>query len=508
MSEEWAPEYDGYAPAPSDDDLADHSPRCTDAANGEILATMGRDRLRWVHSWARWLVWDGRRWSQDGADVAALGFAIRCMREMHLRVSEEVAVLEKRFAAVATSKEQAEDIQKRLVPLRAIVKHYVASQNKGRLDAALVCARVSLGVNHVDLDQHPWTLNCPNGQLDLRTGILSDPNPDDLLTQITNTEWDDSATCPIWDRFIAQIACGDTLLLLYLQRIMGMAIAGGVRENVLVFFFGEGDNGKSTLFDTILGVLGGGYSCMGARTLLVSNRAGSDTHPTEIADLYGKRFVTCEELSSGQRLDEGKVKWLTGGADLKARRMNEDFWSFKPVHTIFMSGNSKPKIHDDTRGMWRRLKLVPWRFTVSNPDTQLKEKLAGERAGILRWLVAGCVEWQRVGMSEPPVVVEATEEYRRDSDAFGQFLSELAVVEPAGRIKKTALREAYETWCRGSGREPLGDDRVTQRLKKLGCTAMTVRAGSTTGKGWAGIRLKTQQELYSEAEPEIVTDYS
>ncbi len=125
-----------------------------------------------------------------------------------------------------------------------------------------------------------------------------------------------------------------------------------------------------------------------------------DRHPTELADLHGKRFVAAVETADGGRLSEALVKELTGGDSIRARRMREDFWQFRPSHTVVLATNHKPTIRGTDHGIWRRIRLVP--FTVTIPDAeqdkQLTSKLRAEWPAILRWAVAGCIDWQRNGL--------------------------------------------------------------------------------------------------------------
>ena len=60
-------------------------------------------------------------------------------------------------------------------------------------------------------------------------------------------------------------------------------------------------------------------------------------------------------------------------------------------------------------------------------DKQLAEELRGEAAGILNWLVGGCLRWQRDGMPAPSCVEQATSEYRLEQDVLGPFLEERCV---------------------------------------------------------------------------------
>src|SRR5258706_565713 len=117
----------------------------------------------------------------------------------------------------------------------------------------------------------------------------------------------------------------------FLQRRSGYWLTGSVRENVLPILYGIGANGKSVFLNTIMAMLGDDYSCQAAQDLLMAKQS---SHPTELADLHGRRLVCSIESGEGKKLNEPLIKQLTGGDSIRCRRMREDFWSFKPSHKL------------------------------------------------------------------------------------------------------------------------------------------------------------------------------
>src|SRR6185503_14249926 len=105
-------------------------------------------------------------------------------------------------------------------------------------------------------------------------------------------------------------------------KALGYALTGDVSFQVLFFLHGEGSNGKSTLITVVLFVMGD-YASPAAPDLLLSRHG--ERHPTEIADLFGKRLVSCVEVGKGRSFNEALLKWLTGGDRVKARLMRMDF---------------------------------------------------------------------------------------------------------------------------------------------------------------------------------------
>ena len=487
----------------SDQELADAAPRCTDAANADATACRHGAGFRYVVEWDAWLAWNGTRWARTGASLALRRAVLLTARAEYAAVKLVIHGLRAELKrALLADKDLADELDAKIKIQLVLLKWHEQSQNSSRIKAAADILATILAMPFSDLDSCPWYFNVQNGTVDLRSAELLPHTREHYITQIAPVEWDDAASCPTWDTFIRQAMGGDVTMVMYLQRLVGYAATALNREHVLLFFWGGGNNGKGTFFRAIQGIFGE-YGCAAPRDLLFQPKGGSAPHPSELARLYGKRLAICAEVGESARFDEAKIKDLTGGDAIACRRMNEDWWDFTPTHTLFLHGQHKPNVSGHDLGIWRRMRLIPWLFTIApgQVDVELSEKLLRERSGILRWLVNGCLEWQRVGLEEPATVVAATAEYRQESDVLGAFLRQYVVVDPVGRVVRKTLRERYERWCEEAGHEPVGGRRMATRLRELGVTECNVRDGHTTRDGWSGIRLRTDAEMWAASEP-------
>jgi putative DNA primase/helicase len=494
--------FDDEDEGPSTEELRLHAPRTTDSANADAVVREHGRGFRYVLDWNAWLAWDGKRWDRAGARQRLIHFAMLTARTEHYATEGRLRVLyeARRVAALQGAKD--DKVEKKITDEQRLLKWHEQSQNSSKLEAVAKLLESRLQVTLSELDRDPWLLNVLNGTLDLRTAELRTHSQDDLITQIAHIEWNEHDRAPTWEAFVYGAMGGKLELVLYLQRLVGYSLTALTTEHLLAFFYGGGSNGKSTFVQAIREMLGE-YACAAPRELLFE-RKGSGEHATELARLYGKRMVACSEIGEHTILDEAKVKDLTGGDAISARRMREDYWDFRPTHTLFISGNHKPTVRGNDHGIWRRIRLVPWTVQVEKEaiDKDLPEKLRRELPGILRWCVQGCLEWQRIGLHEPDDVIEATKEYRSESDALGQFLVQYTVIETDARISRKALREKYESWCEEIGYQPLGAKKFAQRLKEeKGVKDAGVRESGKVMNGWAGIRLKTMLELIAESEP-------
>jgi putative DNA primase/helicase len=452
-------------------DLRNPSAR-TDLANAKRLVALHGDKLRWCELWSKWLIWDGRRWAIDDSrthELLAKDIVDRIWREVVKLISEG-----------------ARDSASALISFAKVA----ASANG--ITNMLALARSEAGIPIVpnSLDCRPTLLNFTNGTLDLESGILSPHNRTHLITKIVPHDYVPDAKAPRWFNFLDTIFDHNARMIGFVQRLLGSSLRGEVVEHILPIFYGTGANGKTVLVETELHVVGSDYGCKGASDLLLAKR--NDSHPTERADLHGKRVVFCVETDESRRLAEGLVKELTGGDTIKARRMREDFWSFKPSHTAFLVTNHKPEVRGTDHGLWRRLRLIP--FTVTIPpheqDKLLAEKLKLEACGILVWLVQGYMAWKRDGLDEPPEVSAATDAYRNMMDILTTFIDECCIVAPDDRVRASDLYSAYFVWARSRGER--------QKTSTVFGEAMTERGfqrRTSNGTWYHGIGLRANWNL-------------
>jgi putative DNA primase/helicase len=470
---------------------------CTDQANAHRLLRAHGSVL--ISVAGSFYAWNGRYW-QRAEDQAA-----RCAAQLSATVRLEADTFQRQFDEFAVSNPSVAELLKNtkrldqsnavaklqgdaataaaaklFTQIAALRKWAVECEMLHRQHAALGMLRSMLTFDAGKLDSDPWLLNCENGTIDLRSGELRPHRPLDYITRCVPVVYDEEAQAPRFEKFVREIVENDETAA-FLQRWFGYCATGSIREQALVIHIGAGSNGKSTLLNAVMGVLGE-YAGIAAPGLLAALGA-HDKHPTELADLQGRRLVTSSEIEDGATLREAFVKQLTGGEPVKARWMREDFYQFSPTHKLQLLTNHRPKILGQDYAIWRRLLLVtyPVKFGSAQDvaegnamrlrDGALEEALRTERAGILAWLVRGAVEWYRTGLRSPDSVRLATREYQRDQDRVAQFVEERCVLDreawspfDGGMV---GLYPAYVQWIRENGYQALGKSRFSHELERV-----------------------------------------
>jgi putative DNA primase/helicase len=332
-------------------------------------------------------------------------------------------------------------------------------------------------------DADPMTIGTPEGLLDLRTGEVRPATSVDYISKITSVGLGDR--CDRWLQFLHEITAGDAELQGFLARVVGYALTGSTREQSLFFLYGPQANGKTTFIETIARLFND-YAVSAPVEMFALNRFSG--HTTDIAGLQGARLVSASETEAGRALAEARIKLLTGGDRVSARRMRADNVTFQPQFKLFITGNHKPRIQSSDEAIKRRIMLVPFNvvFGPERRDRDLPEKLRAELPGILRWAVEGCLEWQRIGLSPPATVLDATRDYLEAEDTVSAWITEELDLHPQAM---TATRDLFASWSAYAtmSNEHIGTQKdLVDALQKKG---FILKKGRQSNR-WIGIRVR------------------
>jgi putative DNA primase/helicase len=406
------------------------------------------DSLLFNHRRRMWLAWDAMRWRPE-----TTGLAFEFARRLVQTLNQEG---KSRWAKASV---------------------FQAVERIAQSDRTF--ARVG---DEFDIDT--MLLNTPAGTIDLRTGATRPHSQADNITMVTGVSPSPSRH-PVFDRFLDQITCGDRGLVDYLQRGLGSALSGAQPDHWLMFWHGGGRNGKNTLGDLMLYVMGDYAKKIPAATLMSDPRASR--HPTEIANVCGARLAVSSEVGEGEHWDESRIKELTGDEVLSARFMRQDFFQFRRTHKHIVYGNHRPMLRIVDRAMAERLHLVPFNATFTaeagNLDPDMPSKLRVEAAAILQWLIEGHEKWRQDGTLHRCATVEtATADYFSAQSTLDMWIAERCIaIDDDGRsgrgwAKAGDLYRDYAAWKENRGERPMAATRwgeqMTSRFRKVQADGM------------------------------------
>ena len=170
----------------------------TDLGNAHRFADLHRVNVRYCWPWSKWLVWTDRRWGEDSTG------------EVYRRARAAVANIHLQAAQLHVESTQTEDDTERdklANQAAAVGKWAKVAEDQRHFGAIATLARSETGLQVLpdQLDRDPWALNCLNGTLDLRTGQLRPHERDDYITKLAPVDYDPTAPCPIWLKFLDRV---------------------------------------------------------------------------------------------------------------------------------------------------------------------------------------------------------------------------------------------------------------------------------------------------------------
>jgi len=415
--------------------------QCSEVGNMSRFVDQHRDKLRFIPENKTWAEWNRNRWKPcDFSRVHS--FAIETIK----RIYDEAHNC------------PTEEGSKRLIQwaLRSETNRYLTSMIDMASKSPELITRLST------MDTNPLELNCRNGVVNLETGELREQTPSDRFLKLAPVNYQPDSPCPVFMSFLNDIFKGDKDLIAFIQRTIGYTLTGKTNEQVFFLAYGTGANGKSTLFETILSILGD-YGKASEFDTFLANDKGNIRNLEGIARLQGTRYALASETDSTRRFSEALVKKITGGDTLTGAKLYGKAFAFKPEFKLWLLANHLPPAKDGSYGFWRRVKVIPFnrRFTRSDIDQTLPEKLQGESEGILAWCVRGAIQWSRAlklnngasGLGSCDAVDQATSAYRSDNDLFSNFIEDCLERDKDGQIASTELYETYITWCDTEGED-------------------------------------------------------
>jgi putative DNA primase/helicase len=328
-----------YAPGTANEVLR----TLTEKTNADRFAKQwGRD-VRYVPEFGKRLIWTGTHWLPD-----AVGAVMEMAKQTALAIYAEG------------------DLQTDSDLRGKIARHSKVSLQANKLEAMLKLAKTipELVVPAAELDADPWVLGVENGTLDLRQGTLRPAKREDYITKLAPVTFCPEARSPLFLKFLDEVRGSDQELVAYLQRVFCYMLTGDTSEQCLIFLYGTGANGKSTLLNIGKALLGSGL-CRQTPSETIMARPNRSGATPELASLAGARAVMTTEVEERSLLAESLIKQMTGGDPIPARHLYKDPIEYVPYFKLLIAGNHKPRILGDDLGIWRRIHLIPFMVTIA-----------------------------------------------------------------------------------------------------------------------------------------------
>lgn len=412
--------------------------------------------LRWLKDEEIWVSYDQIRWVRDKtAGAYAVQQGMKAARHTELKNYSDVPQMGDDGQPKPGSSERDKFVAKMSDMSKATMFDQAARS------LALSGQVTSLST---DFDCDPMMMGVQNGVVDLRTGELTPPAAELMISHVAAAKYDPEAKAPRFLQYLEE-SLPDPEVRAYLKRVVGYSITGLTIEQVMFIHQGKTSNGKSVLMD-ILGAMLGEYGGGADPKALIETK--NEQHSTHVASLAGPRFLMMSETAKGARLSDTLIKNITGGDIVTARKLYKENQDLKIIGKINMVTNHLPHIVASPSTN-RRIQLIHWPVEIAEEKIDLKlasKIIATELEGVLAWAVAGAVEWWATleaaqgqpvrrggrpsGLGMPQQVITDTANYLRSEDDILEWLEERT--QESDTIESTGnLYQDYRSWAERRG---------------------------------------------------------
>lgn len=370
----------------------------------------------------------------------------------------------------------------------------------------------------VEFDPDPFLLGIRNGVADLNTGKVRAYCPEDLITDMIDVEYDPTAKCPVFLKFLESSAphISDRLTLI------DWFVATAIREPLpyVLFLLGLGRNGKGIYEKLIKRFFGEkNFRDMALAEVARNNFAAGE--------FYKKRGWIASEQSGKKKTTIGTdfMKLTSGDGTIDSDRKNKTRIQFKPFFQTIVDTNAMPKIEDTSVGWMERFIKVDLPFIfVMNPDPEnpvekkrdphMYRQMAtdGELSGILNLIL-----WRAPDIAKSMSIHKRSScqmfaEYAVQSssvssfcDAFCEYDANLLSV----RIPTKDIYTIYHQWCSALVGEVVDEAYFGRYLKRFCDGRSSVRGKDADGKNYTTYPgLMFDKEAAIETIESMLIDFS
>lgn len=315
-----------------------------------------------------------------------------------------------------------------------------------------------------------------NGILDLELVCDGKPMEEFLLPHSPNWfstfqlryNYSKDAGCPKWLAYLEFVMGGDRDRIAILQEWAGYLLTSANDHQKFMAFEGEGQNGKTVYFAAIRAMLGE----ENVSSVALENFDGR----FDLADTLGKAANISADVGDIDFVAEGMLKQFTGGDTMQFDRKNRQPISARPTAKLMLSWNKRPRFRDRSKGLWRRMILVPFQVPITaekrvmgmdNPQWWID---SGEAPGILRWAIVGLDRLKtNRAFTSSDICNQMIEDYQQDTNPAKEFLMDHCefIDNEDYVIECTWLYKLYSMWCIANGNRPLANNSFGKEIVKI-----------------------------------------
>lgn len=316
-------------------------------------------------------------------------------------------------------------------------------------------------------------ISMQNGILDL-DAIFELKPPDECLLDHTSDwfsavklgyKFDPEATCPKWMKYLQTSLGGDTERIALLQEWAGYLLSTNNQMQKFIVLEGEGQNGKTVFFAGITAMIGQ----ENISHVSLENFGGR----FDLSNTIGKLANICGDVGEVDQVAEGILKQYTGGEIMQFDRKGIQPIQARPTAKLMFAWNNPPRFRDKSKGIWRRLILVPFDQEIKESERIHRMDEAGwwldsgEVPGILNWAIHGLNRLNaQMKFTSPKVCLDRFSRLRTESNPVIEFLEDNVSPAENDAVQSSEIYQAYRKWCSENGLHALGSSQFGKEIKR------------------------------------------
>ena len=306
---------------------------------------------------------------------------------------------------------------------------------------------------------------CKNCIVDVRDRKQYDYSKDFFIPTLINCNYDPKIKkCEVVDKFMARVTENDSEIEDLIYEMIGYCLIPTSKFQKSFILYGDGSNGKSTLLDAVISLLGD-YN--------VSSLSFKEiNHNFKLAEITDKLANIGDDISDEYITDSSIFKKLVTGEEITVEKKHEHPYKIRNTATLIFATNNLPNMQDKSNGMIRRLCIVPFNATITKKDPDFDpfiiDKLTTDEAKsyILNKALLGLERvFLNQGFTIPKKVEEIMDDYYREVNNVIQYLEGKEVGDLIGKTAKDLFND-YAFWCSNQNQQAYKLRRFNTEIRK------------------------------------------
>lgn len=357
----------------------------------------------------------------------------------------------------------------------------------------LATIRSTTYVTNEDFDTYPELIHLKNCIINVKNMKVFDQTHELLTRNQIATGYEPYAQCPLILKFLREIMPEGHELKTLIE-LLASILLHKIKLEKAIIFVGDQANGKSTLIEVVIEILGTQNISNVSLQRLAANHFATSTMIGKILNAYGDLDIDSIDQT-------GMIKQIISHEHIMVEKKNKNAYPTKIPIRLLYSANHLPDFPNADEAIFRRFWVI--KFPIFIPperrDIQLLDKLTTpeERAGFLALLLRNAHQLIKNNFKFTHYQsLERTKAlWREKSDSASAWIETEVLMSPDFKIKSIEFYEYYRQWCLKNKEKVLSDRILFSRLE-----------GSTPARKLKTRFEGTQCNIILGAKPKFLAD--